>query len=274
MAHDAATAIERVLAIMADLRNPAGGCPWDLAQDFRSIAPHTIEEAYEVADAIEAGDLDGLRDELGDLLLQVVYHARMAEEEGRFDFTDVARGLADKLVRRHPHVFGDAAATTAADRERIWEREKAAERGRRGEADASALAGVTRGLPALSRALKLQRRAARTGFDWPDAGGPKAKIAEELTELEDAGDDAAGRESEVGDLLFSVVNLARHLEVDPETALRRASDRFERRFRALEAALEAAGERAGEVGIDRLEEYWQAAKQSAPDAGADPGAGD
>lgn len=272
MAHDAATALERVLAIMADLRNPVGGCPWDLAQDFRSIAPHTIEEAYEVADAIEAGDLDGLRDELGDLLLQVVYHARMAEEEGRFDFTDVARGLADKLVRRHPHVFGDAAATTAADRERIWEGEKEAERGRRGEADTSALAGVTRGLPALSRALKLQRRAARTGFDWPDADGPKAKIDEELAELEDAGDDAAGRESEVGDLLFSVVNLARHLEVDPETALRRASDRFERRFRALEAALEAAGERAGEVGIDRLEEYWQAAKKSAPDAGADPGA--
>ena len=259
MVSDARAAIERVLAIMAALRDPESGCPWDRAQDFASIAPHTIEEAYEVADAIEAGDLDGLRDELGDLLLQVVYHARMAEEEGRFDFTDVATTLAAKLVRRHPHVFGEAAATTADERERIWEREKAAERSRKGETDASVLAGVTRGLPALSRALKLQRRVARVGFDWPDAGGPRAKIDEELAEL-DAVDDAARREAELGDLLFSVVNLARHLDVDPETSLRRANDRFEQRFRRVEQYLEQHGEAAADIGIEGLERYWQQAK--------------
>jgi len=256
--------IDRVLAIMARLRDPESGCPWDVAQDFASIAPHTIEEAYEVADAIDRGDLDGLRDELGDLLLQVVYHARMAQEAGRFDFADVAAGLAEKLVRRHPHVFGDAAATTAAERERIWEREKAAERGRRGDDDASALAGVTRGLPALSRALKLQRRAAGIGFDWPDAAGPRARVDEELAELDAVAADPAGREAEIGDLLFSVVNLARHLDVDPETALRRASERFESRFRDVENALAEAGERAGEVDIERLEHYWQRARRTAP----------
>ena len=261
MGGDACSAIERVLAIMAALRDPETGCPWDRVQDFRSIAPHTIEEAYEVADAIEAGDLDGLRDELGDLLLQVVYHARMAEEEGRFDFTAVAEALAEKLIRRHPHVFGDTAADSAAERERIWEGEKAAERAHKGEADASALAGVTRGLPALSRALKLQRRAARIGFDWPDASGPRAKIDEELAELDAVGDDGAAREAELGDLLFSVVNLARHLDLDPETALRRANDRFERRFRTLEGELQRAGEIAGDVDLDRLEVHWRAAKE-------------
>lgn len=259
MATTAQAAIERVLAIMAALRDPESGCPWDRAQDFASIAPHTIEEAYEVADAIEAGDLDGLRDELGDLLLQVVYHARMAEEEGRFDFTDVATTLATKLVRRHPHVFGEEAATTAEEREGIWEREKAAERSRKGDTDHSALAGVTRGLPALSRALKLQRRAARIGFDWPDASGPRAKIDEELAEL-DGADDAARREAELGDVLLSVVNLARHLDIDPETALRRANDRFERRFRRLETQLAADGRAAADIGIDGLEVYWQQAK--------------
>lgn len=265
MADDAATAIGRVLAIMARLRDPDSGCPWDVVQDFRSIAPHTIEEAYEVADAIERGDLDDLRDELGDLLLQVVYHARMAEELDRFDFVDVAEGLADKLIRRHPHVFADAAATTAGERDRLWEREKAAERDRKGDADGSALAGVTPGLPALTRALKLQRRAARTGFDWPDASGPRNKVDEELRELDVAAGDTAAREDEMGDLLFSVVNLARHFEIDPETALRRANDRFEHRFRALEERMAAAGERTDQADLRRLEAYWQTVKRAPTD---------
>lgn len=253
-------AIDDVLAIMARLRDPEHGCPWDIAQDFRSIAPHTVEEAYEVADAIERGDLDGLRDELGDLLLQVVYHARMAQEAGRFDFTDVAAGLADKLVRRHPHVFGDTAADTAGERERIWEREKAAERAAKGEADASALAGVTRGLPALARAQKLQKRAARVGFDWPDPAGAAAKVTEELDEVAAAGDDAGALEAEVGDLLFAAVNLARHHGVDAETALRRAANRFERRFRALEASLAAEGRTAADADLGELEARWRRAK--------------
>ncbi|MDZ7747427.1 MAG: nucleoside triphosphate pyrophosphohydrolase [Halofilum sp. (in: g-proteobacteria)] len=257
-------AIDDVLAIMARLRDPERGCPWDLAQDFRSIAPHTVEEAYEVADAIERGDLDGLRDELGDLLLQVVYHARMAEEAGRFDFADVAAGLADKLVRRHPHVFGDTAADTAGERERIWEREKAAERAAKGEDDASALAGVTLGLPALARAQKLQKRAARVGFDWPHAAGAAAKVSEELAEIEAAGDDPDALEAEVGDLLFAAVNLARHHGVDAETALRRAGNRFERRFRALEASLAAEGSAASEADLEELEAHWQRAKGTEP----------
>jgi len=261
MAADAHDAVERVRAIMARLRDPAGGCPWDLAQDFRSIAPHTIEEAYEVADAIEAGDRDALRDELGDLLLQVVYHARMAEEEGAFDFAEVADHLADKLVRRHPHVFGETAATTAAERERIWESEKAAERARQGDTDTSALAGVTRGLPALIRAQKLQRRAARTGFDWPDASGPRAKIAEELAELGRA-ETPAEQEAEVGDLLLAVANLARHHGVDAEAALRRANDRFEGRFREMERRSAAAGEDMATSNLERLESHWRAAKRS------------
>ena len=244
---------------MARLRDPDGGCPWDLAQDFRSIAPHTIEEAYEVADAIERGDLDELRDELGDLLLQVVYHARMGEELGAFDFETVATQLADKLVRRHPHVFGDAQATDAEARERIWEQEKAAERARKGERDASALAGVTLGLPALSRAQKLSRRAARVGFDWPDASGPEAKIQEELEEIRAATDEVEV-EAEIGDLLFAAVNLARHHGVDAETALRRAGQRFERRFRAVEQRLAADGHTAGDSDLDTLEGHWQAAK--------------
>lgn len=257
-------AIDDVLEIMARLRDPERGCPWDVAQDFRSIAPHTIEEAYEVADAIEAGDLDeGLRDELGDLLLQVVYHARMAAEAGRFDFDDVAAALAAKLVRRHPHVFGDTAADSATERERLWEREKAAERSRRHGDDDSALAGVTLGLPALARAQKLQRRAARVGFDWPDAAGAAAKVREELDELEAA--DAEAREAEVGDLLFAAVNLARHHGVDAETALRRGAARFERRFRALERRARAAGASPDELTLEQLEAHWQAVKADAGD---------
>lgn len=264
------SSIDEVLRIMARLRDPESGCPWDVAQDFSSIAPHTIEEAYEVADAIETGDFDGLRDELGDLLLQVVYHARMAEEAGHFDFEQVAAGLADKLLRRHPHVFGDAAAGSAAERERIWEEEKAAERRAKGETDESALAGVTRGLPALSRAQKLQRRAARAGFDWSDASGPRAKVLEELAEL-DAAEDEEEREAETGDLLFAVVNLARHLDIDAESALRRATTRFEQRFRAVEQRLAEEGVAPSEAGMERLEAHWRAVK--AARKGRGPGDG-
>jgi len=252
--------IERVRAIMAQLRDPEAGCPWDIAQDFTSIAPHTIEEAYEVADAIERGDRAGLRDELGDLLLQVVYHAQMAAEAGHFDFDDVAAGLADKLVRRHPHVFGDAAVADESRREAQWEAEKAAERARKGETDDSALAGVTRGLPATARAQKLGKRAARAGFDWPDAAGPAAKIHEELAEVDAAGQDTDRAEAEIGDLLLAAVSLARHHRVDAETALRRANDRFEQRFRALEAGLAAEGRRTDEQTRDELERRWGRAK--------------
>ena len=233
---------------MARLRDPERGCAWDVVQDFRSIAPHTIEEAYEVADAIEAGDLDALRDELGDLLLQVVYHARMAEELGRFAFDDVARGLADKLVRRHPHVFGDAVLESAAERERAWEGEKAAERARKGKEDASVLAGVTRGLPALTRAQKLQRRAARIGFDWPDAGGARAKIDEELEEIDAAGDDP--------DSLAAALDEPAWIEAARETAsflldtMRDAEGRLLHRYREGEAAVRATADEA--TVIERL----------------------
>ncbi len=254
------TPIERVRAIMAQLRDPETGCPWDVVQDFASIAPHTIEEAYEVADAIERGDLAGLRDELGDLLLQVVYHAQMAHEAGHFDFDDVAAGLADKLVRRHPHVFGDSGPTDAATREADWEAAKAAERAHKGETDDSALAGVTLGLPAATRAQKLSKRAARAGFDWPDASGPAAKVREELGEVAQAAGEPAAAEAEIGDLLFAAVNLARHHGIDAETALRRANDRFEERFRALESGLAAEGRQTCQEPLAELERRWQRAK--------------
>ena len=252
--------VETVRRIMARLRDPERGCPWDVAQDFHSIAPHTLEEAYEVADAIDRGDFDALRDELGDLLLQVVYHARMAEEAGHFDLDDVAAGLADKLVRRHPHVFGDTVLADAAAREHAWEQEKSAERARKGEADDSVLAGVTLGLPALSRAQKLQRRAARIGFDWPDAAGPRAKVIEELDEIDAAAGDAARVEAEIGDLLFAAVNLARHHGVDAEGALRQSGRRFEDRLRAVEQRARAAGATLSELSLDQLEAHWQAVK--------------
>ena len=208
-------------AIMAQLRDPAGGCPWDLAQTFATIAPYTIEESYEVADAISRDDMAALCDELGDLQLQVVYHAQLAAERGAFDLDDVLRAISDKMIRRHPHVFGDAPSDG-------WETIKARERQAGG-----ALDGVARALPALLRAEKLQRRAARTGFDWLDPSGPRQKVAEELTEVDQADDPA--RAAELGDLLFAVVNWARHLGIDPEAALREACDKFERRFAAMEA---------------------------------------
>ena len=219
--------VERLRAIMDRLRDPDHGCEWDTAQTFESIAPYTIEEAYEVADACTRGDLVDLKDELGDLLLQVVFHSRMAQEAGAFDFDDVATAIAEKMERRHPHIFGDAPSGGHHLWEVIKEEERAA------KPDASALAGVALGLPALLRAEKLQKRAARVGFDWTDAAGPRAKIDEELAEVADA--PASRKAEEVGDLLFAVVNWARHLNVDAEAALRAANSKFERRFRGMEA---------------------------------------
>jgi ATP diphosphatase len=241
--------IERLVAIMARLRDPVSGCEWDTVQTFATIAPYTIEEAYEVADAIERADMADLKDELGDLLLQVVFHARMAEEAGDFALNDVVTAICDKMERRHPHIFGDA----AEGGHYLWEHIKAAERGAKGAE--SALDGVAIGLPALLRAEKLQKRAARTGFDWPDASGPRAKIDEELAEVETATSDAE-REEEVGDLLFAVVNWARKLNIDPEAALRAANAKFERRFKAMEAADAKFSERS----LDEQEALWVAAK--------------
>jgi ATP diphosphatase len=255
--------IERLLLIMARLRDPERGCPWDREQDFRTNAPYTIEEAYEVADAIERADMGSLKDELGDLLLQVVFHARMAEEAGHFGFDDVAEAISDKMVRRHPHVFGDAEiapgiATGAAQNE-AWEAHKAAEREATGKAR-SVVDGVALALPALLRAAKISGRAARIGFDWPDARAVIPKIAEEIAEVEaelDAGGAPAALEEEIGDLLFAVANLARKLEVEPETALRRATTKFERRFRQVE---ELATERAIGRDLDGLEALWEKVK--------------
>jgi nucleoside triphosphate diphosphatase len=234
--------------IMRRLRDPETGCEWDIVQTFETIAPYTIEEAYEVADAIRRGDMAALKDELGDLQLQVVYHARMAEEIGAFDLDDVMASICAKMIRRHPHIFGEAAESPG------WEALKAAERD--DEDDRSALAGIALALPALKRAEKLQRRAARIGFDWPDVAGPRAKIDEELAEIDSAAT-ADERAAELGDLLFSVVNYARHLDIDPETALREASSRFEQRFRKVE---DIADKPLKDMDIDALEVLWQRAK--------------
>ena len=252
--------LQRLLEIMARLRDPDGGCPWDLEQSFATIVPYTIEEAYEVAEAIERGDRQALREELGDLLLQVVFHARMAEEEGAFAFADVAGTIADKMLRRHPHVFGDSAVPDAAAQTVAWEEQKARERAAKGAK--SALEGVGVALPALTRAEKIQSRAARVGFDW---GAPRPildKIEEEIAELRAELDEAdrARLEDELGDLLFAVVNLSRHLKVDPEASLRKAIYKFERRFRRVEALLEAAGITAEAAGLDEMERRWQQAK--------------
>jgi ATP diphosphatase len=258
--HDPDGGVARLIAIMARLRDPERGCPWDLEQDFDSIAPYTIEEAYEVADAIARRDMGELEGELGDLLLQVVYHARMAEEAGAFGFDDVVRGIADKMVRRHPHVFGGASRDKSAEEQTAdWERIKAGERAARAE---GALAGVAAGLPALTRAVKLQNRAARVGFDWPDAGAVLDKIAEEAAELveaRDAGDEARLAE-EYGDLMFVMANLARHLELDPEAALRAANAKFTRRFQAIEAALAAEGRTAAQSMLAEMDALWDGAK--------------
>lgn len=258
--------IDRLIEIMALLRHPEKGCPWDVEQTFATIAPHTIEEAYEVAEAIEQEDIPALVDELGDLLLQVVFHARMAEEDALFTFDDVAEAICNKLVRRHPHVFGDAEIHTAAAQTRSWEAQKAVERQEK-SADASrhsALDGVTVGLPALTRALKLQKRAARVGFDWPRAEDVLDKFAEETREMAHemaAGGDDGRLRDEMGDLLFTCVNLARKLDIDPETALRHGNAKFERRFKAVEALLREDGGKTPETSTpEEMERLWQRAK--------------
>lgn len=255
--------IDRLLDIMARLRDPARGCPWDVEQNFATIAPYTIEEAYEVADAIERGDMAALKDELGDLLLQVVFHAQMAREAGAFAFADVARAIADKMVRRHPHVFGEERVESSAAQTRAWENTKAAERAEAGTAAAGALDGVARALPALLRAAKLGKRAARVGFDWPEAAPVLDKIEEEIGELRAelaGGTRPDGIEQELGDLLFACANLARKLDIDPEAALRGANGRFERRFRAIEARLAAQGLTPEQRTLDQLEALWQEVK--------------
>ena len=256
--------IDGLLAIMARLRDPQDGCPWDVEQDFDSIANYTLEEAHEVVDAIDRRDFDDLRDELGDLLLQVVFHARMAEEAGHFDFADVVAAISDKMVRRHPHVFADASYADVAEQTRAWETIKATERKRKGEADTSALAGIARGLPPWRRAQKLQQRAARTGFDWPDAGPVLDKLDEEVTELRAefaATPDAERIEDELGDVLFVLVNVARHAKVDFARALRHANAKFERRFRAMETLASNEGRPLGARTLPEQEVLWQQAKQ-------------
>jgi ATP diphosphatase len=259
--------MERLLGVMARLRDPRRGCPWDLEQSFRTIVPHTIEEAYEVADAIERDDMAALEDELGDLLFQVVFYAQMAREAGLFGFSDVVKTLSDKMIKRHPHVFSDASIEDAEAQTQAWEEQKAGERAAaaraRGERP-SALDGVPVGLPALTRAGKLQKRAAHIGFDWPAAMPVLDKIAEELAELRAemaAGGKRARLEDEVGDLLFACVNLARQLRIEPETALRAANAKFERRFRRLEALL---GPGAAKRSIEELEAIWRQVKREEP----------
>jgi ATP diphosphatase len=248
--------LERLVEIMRRLRDPVSGCEWDTVQTFETIAPYTIEEAYEVADAIARNDMDALADELGDLQLQIVFHARMAEEAGLFTLEDVLKLIGDKMERRHPHIFGDA----EHGGHHLWEIIKAEERA--ANPDKSALAGVALALPALERAAKLQRRAARLGFDWPDSSGARAKIDEELEEL-DAESEYDRKREELGDLLFAVVNLARHLNIEPEAALREANRKFERRFRAIELEPGFAG-----LSLDEKEALWVAAKRSQADSNA------
>ena len=259
--------IRDLIAIMARLRTPQKGCPWDLEQDFSTIAPYTIEEAYEVADAIQRGDFNDLKEELGDLLLQVVFHARMAEEEGRFAFADVVEAITTKLIRRHPHVFGGADAPDATAVKANWDQIKAEEKvGRGTPSDGEGiLAGVPVALPGLTRAEKLQKRAGKVGFDWNDPRAVIAKLREEITEIEDElsgdGDERGRLEDEIGDLLFAVANLARHLKIEPEGALRRANAKFVRRFGHIENELRRAGKRLGEVPLDEMEALWIEAKQ-------------
>ena len=262
----AAPDLPRLLDIMARLRDPEHGCPWDLEQSFATIAPYTIEEAYEVAEAAERGEPEALKDELGDLLLQVVFHARMAEEARQFAFNDVARAIADKMIRRHPHVFADAEVDGSAAQTIAWEAQKAEERRAKATAAGrpeSALDGVGLGFPALTRAEKLQKRAARVGFDWPSTPPIFDKIEEEIAELRaeiDGGGKPERITDELGDLLFAVVNLARRLTVDPEQALRHANRKFERRFRAIEERLAVAGKPIAEATLDEMEAEWRRAK--------------
>ncbi len=263
--------MKELLDIMARLRNPQTGCPWDCKQTFATIAPYTIEEAYEVADAIERGDMAELREELGDLLFQVVFYAQMAREAGEFEFDDVVCAICDKMRRRHPHVFGDMEVGSAEEQRLHWERHKSAERwSKAGEAPPSQLDGVARALPALLRAEKLQKRAARVGFDWPDVSGVLDKIQEELAEVSEELAQGVGHErlaEEVGDLLFACVNLARHAGVDAEMALAAGNRKFERRFRAMEARIAQQGATMEALDLDELESHWQAVKSAVRDKG-------
>ncbi|MBK8009350.1 MAG: nucleoside triphosphate pyrophosphohydrolase [Rhizobiales bacterium] len=254
------TDIARLIEIMARLRTPETGCPWDLKQTFSTIAPYTIEEAYEVADAIAHGDMHGLKDELGDLLLQVVFHARMAEEAKHFAFEDVVLSITQKLIRRHPHVFDAARGISSDDVKSLWEKIKAEERKEKSAHQESALDGVPMALPALTRAEKVQKRAAQVGFDWPDLTGVLDKIAEEIDELKSARTTVAVEE-EFGDLLFSLVNYARRANIDPESSLRNATAKFERRFRGVEKRAANAGSSVEQTPLDVLESYWQSEKQ-------------
>ncbi len=249
--------IEELIKVMARLRNPDGGCPWDMEQDFKSIAPYTIEEAYEVADAIERGDMKDLRDELGDLLFQPIYHAQMASEEGLFDIEDVIRDVTAKMISRHPHVFGDREATSAADVDKIWDEKKAKEK--RGD---SALDGVTRALPALLRAFKLQNKAAKIGFEWEKPEDVLDKFEEELAEMREALKDGTIEEKtdELGDLMFLLVNFGRMLGVNGETALRECNDKFESRFRGLESDLKAENIELKDASLTQMEQKWQEQK--------------
>ncbi|MBF9197985.1 nucleoside triphosphate pyrophosphohydrolase [Microvirga terrestris] len=273
--------ITRLLEIMAALRTPGTGCPWDLEQDFASITPYTLEEAYEVVDAIERGDLTDLRDELGDLLLQVVFHARMAEEQGAFAFGDVVEAITKKLIRRHPHVFGSTKDLSPGEVKRLWDSikveekaERKAERIRKGLApeahEAGFLGGIPTALPALTRAQKLTTKAAKVGFDWPDAAQVIDKIHEELDEVKEASSsgDRDKIEDEIGDLLFSVTNLARHFGIDPEQALRRTNAKFARRFSAVEQALREQSRTLDEASLEEMERHWVAAKMAEREPGA------
>ena len=269
--HDRSAGIYRLLEIMRCLRDPATGCPWDIEQDFATIAPYTIEEAYEVADAIDRGAWDELKGELGDLLFQSVFHAQMAAEKGLFSFDDVANAMSDKMIDRHPHVFGDQSRDKSADQQtRDWEAIKAAERAQK--AQTGALEGVAIGLPALLRAYKLQKRAARVGFDWPETEQVLAKITEEAAELVEARETRAPDqiEDEFGDLLFVLTNLGRHLGVDPEAALRRTNAKFTRRFGYVEEALRARGKRPQDSTLAEMDALWDAAKQAERDGDKPP----
>jgi ATP diphosphatase len=267
--------IERLIEIMAALRTPGTGCPWDLEQDFASIAPYTVEEAYEVADAIARGDLVDLKDELGDLLLQVVFHARMAQEKGSFAFPDVVEAITTKLIRRHPHVFGDARDLSPSEVKALWGQIKAQEKADKARARAQAglpeppeakgvLSGVPTTLPSLTRAWKLQAKASTVGFDWNDARLVLDKIREETAEIDEAlaGGDKAAIKEEIGDLLFVIANLARHVDADPEACLTAANAKFERRFAGIEAALEQEGREPRQASLDELEALWQQVKRA------------
>lgn len=256
--------IKELLKVMEKLRDPKSGCAWDIEQDFKTIAPYTIEEAYEVAEAIEQNDMEGLKDELGDLLFQVVFHARMAEEAGHFNFSDVVDGISGKMVRRHPHVFGDEKYRTSDEQTKAWEDQKARERTQKDE-KSSILDGVTIGLPALLRAVKLQNRAARVGFDWPDTSQVIDKLNEEMAELSEElvknKQDQAKIEEEFGDMMFVYANLARHLKIDAETALRRANAKFTNRFKKIEQYIDNEDKSFDQYSLNELDNFWNRAKE-------------